>query len=215
MQSSTFAYLSIVFIVIAAGMLLSAGTKWYRLLRRFPNSGEKALLTLNFLSGRMGFVNLKHCMHLSCCASGIRIALFRAFGPFSKPFFVPWAQLKVSRDTSIWGEVAVLKFGQPVIGTLIIPGHVADRFSQIVKGSWPEVRSADQGLTRKAFDRSSDFVEVLGYWLVSAFLITVVFAVGNLLAAQGDDVPMKWAEFSISGIGGFVIVLRKYSRKKG
>jgi hypothetical protein len=215
MQNSTFAYLAIVFFVLAISMVLSAMSGWFKLMRHFPDSGEKSLLTLNFISGRLGFINLNHCLHLSCCPSGLRIAMFRALGPFSKPFLIPWSQLDIKRVASIWGEVAVLQFGKPLRGTLIVPGSVADRFALIMKQTWPEVRSASPNLTRKAFDRFSDYVEVVIYWLVSAFLFAVIFAMGNLVLTPNFDASISGPEFAMAGVAGFVVVLRKYWRKRG
>ena len=36
-------------------------------------------------------------LKIGVCPSGLRIGIMRAFGPFSRNFFVPWEEIKVER----------------------------------------------------------------------------------------------------------------------
>jgi hypothetical protein len=62
----------------------------------------------------------------------------RILGPFCRDFFVPWEHIKVVRTTVLFSSAAKLQFGNPVVGTLTIPTHVANRLARAAMGRWPE-----------------------------------------------------------------------------
>src|SRR4051794_6773901 len=73
---------------------------WFDLQRHYPKGDEPALLTLRWRSGSMGMgVSLSGILTLSACSSGLRIGIFRLFGLFQRPFFVPWDEIEAEQTT--------------------------------------------------------------------------------------------------------------------
>ena len=119
--------------------ILGAMTGWFTLMKQFPNRSQRALLRLGQLSGNMGFgVAMNGILSLSVCPDGLRVGIWRIFGPFCRPFFVPWSQLTVSRREGFFGPRAELRFGHPEVGRLTVPGRIADRLGRAAAIHWPE-----------------------------------------------------------------------------
>jgi hypothetical protein len=72
------------------------------------------------------------------CPLGLRVGMLRLFGAFCRDFFIPWESVSISRMTILFYPVAKLEFGNPVVGTLSIPAHVADRLARSAGKNWPE-----------------------------------------------------------------------------
>jgi hypothetical protein len=65
--------------------------------------------------------------------------MFRAFGPLSRDFLVPWRDIRVTRKDGWLGvKLAELTFGNPANGTLTITADVADRLAKAAGRDWPE-----------------------------------------------------------------------------
>ena len=110
---------------------------WYGLAARFPNRPQPARFKLSHAYGSMRGVNFNGILVLSVCPDGLRVGMWRIFGPFSRDFFVPWQQLHVDRHDRILWKVAALRFG--AYGPrLKIMSHVADRLAAAAGGQWPE-----------------------------------------------------------------------------
>jgi len=103
MQSDLPKYFPILFPFFFAAMWLGISTvlalkaHWFELARRYPDRTEEASLRLRFQSGRMSGVAMSGVLTLDVCATGLRVSIWRLFGPFSRPFFVPWNELTVTR----------------------------------------------------------------------------------------------------------------------
>lgn len=125
METWLIAVVAVLFVAVFAGVwvgvsaLIGLVSGWYGLARRFPDRDEPALIRLDGCTGFMGAgANLKGVLTLSACASGLRVAIWRGLGLFSRPFFVPWDQVAVSRRKVLFGELARLEFGRPPAGNL-------------------------------------------------------------------------------------------------
>lgn len=115
---------------------------WYTLMRRYPDRREKPVLHLRGQLGFMGPLNsrLRGILRLSVCPSGLRVGMFRLFGPFSRDFFVPWDEISVTRTQwFLMGEIAVMTFGEPPHGKLAVAASVAARLAKAAGDDWPEV----------------------------------------------------------------------------
>jgi len=122
--------------------LLGLLSGWYALMRKFPDRPEPALLKLTWQSGSMGLgVSLRSLLTLSACRTGLRVQMLRAFGPFCRPFFVPWEQISIVRTKSFFMPVARLSFGKPSAGRLTIARHVADKLAAGAGIAWPEAEA--------------------------------------------------------------------------
>lgn len=93
--------------------LLGALSGWRAIERRYPDRPEPALEQLRGQSGRMGVgVNFNRCLRLDICTSGLRVAVPRILGPFSRPFLVPWSEIAANREKVLFGMLVRLTFGQ-------------------------------------------------------------------------------------------------------
>lgn len=122
--------------------LLGTMSGWYALQRAFPDRQELARLTLRMRSGRMGLgVNMGGILTLAACPTGLRVGIFRLFGPFQRPFLVPWEQIQVERRTSFFLVQARLGFGRPEVGTLTIDARLWQRLAaeSTLRAALPEV----------------------------------------------------------------------------
>jgi hypothetical protein len=129
-------FVALWFIIVNVLALLSG---WFRLMARFPDRAEEPILRLRFRSGSMGLgVSMRGILTLSVCPSGLRVGIWRVFGPFSRDFFVPWDEIAVSRKKLLFWSIAKLHFGNPPAGSLSIMASLADRLAQAAEGRWPE-----------------------------------------------------------------------------
>jgi hypothetical protein len=131
---------AVVFVLMWLGvtLLLPALSGWSRLTEKFPDRPEAPLLQLGLLSGTMNSLNMRGILTLSACPSGLRVSIMRLFAPTARDFFVPWEAISVTREDAMFGQTAILKFGQPSIGTLTFAGRSADKLARAAAGRWPE-----------------------------------------------------------------------------
>ena len=172
-------YFALFFVVMWLAVSVSLGVMsgWYRLMERFPDQAAEPILRLRGQSGRMGRTHMGGVLTLSVCPFGLRIGIMRIFGPFCRDFFVPWDSIAVIRKTALFGQVAELRFGNPVVGTLSIPSHIAARLAYAASGRWPEAGPFPEET------RSDTFRRLLRQWalmtcLAAVFFIVAPFAVG-------------------------------------
>jgi hypothetical protein len=113
---------------------------WFDLASCYPDRTEEPLLRLRGQSGSMGplAVGMNGILTLDACPSGLRVGIFRLFGPFQRDFFVPWSDIEVVRKDRFFWRVAELRFAQSSFGRLGIRDHVADRLARAAPGRWPE-----------------------------------------------------------------------------
>ncbi|MDR0274721.1 MAG: hypothetical protein LBI48_05170 [Burkholderiaceae bacterium] len=137
-----------------AKFLLVEASGWSRLMAKFPDRIEEPLLQLREQFGAMSGIRID--LALSVCPSGLRVGMGQLFRPFSarRNFFVPWETLSVTRKNVpfknvllepaavvLFGSTAELKFGRPLIGSLIIPARTADKLARAATARWPEAGS--------------------------------------------------------------------------
>jgi hypothetical protein len=100
------------------------------LARRFPDRDEMPRVELKGQSGAMGLgVQLRNVLTLAACPSGLRVTVWRAVAPFSKPFLVPWAEIHASPKKALLIELTRLGFGAPEAGSLTIAARLWQRLS--------------------------------------------------------------------------------------
>jgi hypothetical protein len=68
--------------------LLSVLSGWFSLMKRFPLETDVQLLYLRGISGQMGPVRLNGILRLTVGEKGLRVGMWRLFGPFSRDFLV-------------------------------------------------------------------------------------------------------------------------------
>jgi hypothetical protein len=122
----------------AVTVLLGFLSGWYFLMRRFPDRPEAPLCTFKNQSGSVGLVGARSLLTLSICPGGLRVGMMRIFGPFSKPFFVPWSEMSVIRKDRLFWKVTKIAFGNPPAGSLTLMADLADRLARTAGAPWPE-----------------------------------------------------------------------------
>ena len=126
---------------LAVTILIGFLSGWYTLMRRYPDRHEKPVLHLRGQLGFMGSLGsrLRGILRLSVCPSGLRVGMFRLFGPFSRDFFVPWDEISVARARwFLMSEMAIMTFGDPPHGKLAVTAAVAARLAKAAGDDWPE-----------------------------------------------------------------------------
>ena len=184
--------------------LLSAFSGWFVLMSRFPNRQQAALLKISHLSGSMGLgVHMNGILTLSACPGGLRVGIWRIFGPFSRDFFVPWSELTIARRNGFFGPRAELQFGRPTIGRLRIDGHIADRLGHAVAGHWPESAPLPPPETM------GQIVRRLGFqWLIMTVLAAAFFSIPLLSAPANNHPPIVIAILFPAVVFGIATVVR-------
>ena len=113
---------------------------WASLQERFPDRVEAPLKRLFLPSGMLGKgslwnpwgnVNFGNTLRLEICPSGLRVALWRVFGLFSKPFFVPWKLIAVEERRVLFMRVYRLSFGDPNLSALTIRRRTFSKIEQL------------------------------------------------------------------------------------
>ncbi|HEX4622720.1 MAG TPA: hypothetical protein VH208_14245, partial [Myxococcaceae bacterium] len=100
--------------------------------------------------------------------TGLRVSILRLFGPFCRPFLVPWSDLQLTRKQSAWWPRVELGFGS--LGHLTVPDATANKLWRAVPDKWPEKGPAP------AQSRSDSVGVLVRQWLLgtalaSAFLL--------------------------------------------
>jgi hypothetical protein len=104
---------------------------------RYPDHYEAPILELRRQSGTMGLgVAMGRILKIGVCQSGLRVGIMTLFGPFSRDFFVPWAEIAVVRKTYwIFGWTRLV-FGN--VGRLTVSDSVANQLWRANPDGWPE-----------------------------------------------------------------------------
>jgi hypothetical protein len=116
--------------------VLGVLTGWFGMMQRFPDRDETALATLRRQSGIMGFwVAMSRILSLSPCPSGLRVAIMRLFGPFSRPFLVPWSEVRAARSSFLFAPMIKLTFGASEHGALWLYPRTWQRLLESAPGA--------------------------------------------------------------------------------
>lgn len=194
---------------LAITTLLGLLSGWYLLMQKFPNRNEKELLQLKYQSGSMGIgVNMNRVLKIGVCPSGLRIGMIRIFGIFCRDFFVPWQELRVTRKKGFLGQPAELRFGNPPIGRLRIPSHIADRLARAALDNWPETGPFPKETNTRAF------TSIAKQWAAATCLAAVFFIVAPRIAFPGSSNPISVAILFPAVVFGIAYLFEYYRRTK-
>jgi hypothetical protein len=171
------------FIWVTVTTVLSIKAGWFDLARRYPNRGEEALFSLRFESGRMSGVSMSGILCVQACPSGLRVGIWKLFGPFSRDFLVPWRDIRVERRRRLIWKVVDLKFEDT--GNLELFDYAANRIARAVPNYWPEagpipVETYGQALW-----------EGLKLWLFATAIVAFFFTFApRLLSGDEANIPL-------------------------
>lgn len=152
---------------IAITALLGVFSGWFRLQAQFPANAETPLLRLRMQSGRMYSANLNSILTLEACTSGLRVSLSKIFGPFQRPFQIPWSQIQAEPVTRFLEPKVRLHLGQPEAGRLTINLR-----------AWERLKAASQGTTAPLSTANTKRLErgLFFQWLLFTVAIGGLFA---------------------------------------
>jgi hypothetical protein len=188
--------------------LLMTFAGWRRLEARYPDTGEPALLTLRGRSGSMGMgVSMNGILRLSACRSGLRIGIWRIFGPFQRPFLVPWDHITATPKTMFFMRRVRLSFGAPEVGQLTIDDRSwGALLAQPHDGGRQLAATMPQPTPRRRAELS-----LLAQWLaMTAFAGTFFAVVSRLGGAPGLPLAMSYGfPGTVFGVATFVRYLRR------
>ncbi len=194
---------------ISITVLLGFVSGWYTLMKRFPDRGETARVTLRAQSGSVGAVRMNGILKLEACPSGLRVGILRVFGPFSRAFFVPWDQISVQRRKSFFQPVAELNIGTPSLGKLVLPDYVANRFAREVPECWPETEAPPAPARRAVVGN------VFRIWAVQTAFASAFFLI--IPRVVGPEVPHPPVAVAIAfpAVAFGLVALVRYARGRG
>jgi len=164
--------------------ILALLSGWFGLMAKYPDQTVEPILRIRAQSGTMRLgVHMRGILTLSVCPSGLRVGMMRVFGPFCRDFFVPWQSIAVIRKTILFWPVAKLQFGNPVVGTLSISAHLADKLARAAAERWPEAGPFPE---EKRGDR---FRRLLAQWALATCFAALFFTLAPLVFAPSAARP--------------------------
>lgn len=169
---------------LAISTLLGVMSGWFTLQSAYARGEDPALLTLRGKSGSMGFgVGLNGILTLSACATGLRVGIWRMFGPFQRPFLVPWSDIRAEPRQMLFVPSTKLRFGAPEIGTLTIDTASWQRLAAFATGR-AAATLATERVTRRQTGRG-----LLLQWLLIAGGAGTFFTVASRTMAGTAMAP--------------------------
>lgn len=120
--------------------LLASLGGWNRLQERYADRPEPPLLSLQMQSGQLGSgspfnpfgnVNYNGCLRFDACPTGLRVSVWKIFGPFQRSFFVPWTEISASEKTFLFFRVIALRLGQMSGVSLTINRRTFARIAEV------------------------------------------------------------------------------------
>ncbi|MDG2003476.1 MAG: hypothetical protein P8J20_09110 [Novosphingobium sp.] len=111
--------------------LLGKMSGWSKLERAYPDHPEPPVEVLSLQSARIGVVGYNNCLRFEICATGLRISVMRLLGPFQRPFFVPWGQIKAQRRSRLFFKSVELNFGMRGEGKMAVRERSFERIAAI------------------------------------------------------------------------------------
>jgi hypothetical protein len=203
-----------VFPLFFAGMwlfvttILAVKSGWFSLVRKYPDKKGECILRLLFQSGSMSGVSMKGILRLETCDSGLRVGIWKMFGPFNRDFFVPWNEISVERKNQFIWKVAKLNLGSGG-QDLTLQNYVADRLARSVPTRWPEEGPFPEQTYQEAA------WGVFKLWAVVTIFAALFFTVvPRLMSANGAYPPIMVAIGFPAIFFGIAALINFFSRMR-
>jgi len=175
---------------LAITSFLAMMSGWPTMTAAYPDREEQRLVRLGGQSGSMGArdgglfrVNMSGILILDVCPSGLRVSIWRLFGPFSRPFFVPWSELKVRGTQIMFVPFAELGFEKIGGITLKIDRLAWRRLRDAAPDSAPTI-AGDPPFSNTDVMRSA-----LIRWLAPSAIVSGFFYLASRTFGAGSDAP--------------------------
>ncbi|HEX4694513.1 hypothetical protein [Sphingomonas sp.] len=161
---------------------------WFTLQRRYPRGPGGPIRTFRMKSGSMGRfglgrVSMNGILNLAPTHNGLRVGVFRLFGPFQRPFEVPWNEIQVERRTRFLVPGARLTFGIDE-GNLTLAVGLWNR----IVDSAPERERPRLSVEPVAAQALA--AALLGAWIAISALVGTFIAVTSRAGTHPSPVPL-------------------------
>ena len=118
------------FLVFMTGLFFvdARMTGWHALAKRFPAWSEPASVSKrqNGGVGLIGLVHLRNLMRAAATDQGLYLAFPKIFSVGHPPLLIPWSQLRITDDKTIFGiRVLTMQAGDPKITRVTLRGGIA------------------------------------------------------------------------------------------
>lgn len=172
---------------LAISTMLGVLSGWFALQRQYPRGDRRAMLTLRGKSGSMGIgVAMNGILTLSACDGGLRIGISRIFGPFQRPFLVPWSAIRAEPKRVFFVPSTKLRFGSPEIGSLTVDAAAWQRLAAFA----PAIGRGAAPLVTEPVSRRQFGAGLLRQWAVVAGAAgTLFFVASRNMAGPGAPLP--------------------------
>ncbi|HEX3406994.1 MAG TPA: hypothetical protein VHS81_07130 [Caulobacteraceae bacterium] len=168
---------------LAVTTLIAVYAGWFGLQARYPDQTEAPIRRWSMASGRFGpLASYSNCLVLAVCPSGLRIGIWRVFGPFCRNIFVPWADLRVER----LGWSTRLAIGPPgtgyqPMGRLTISDSLASEIAAAAGKAWPAAKAVAEPLSAWKFAQ-----RLLLQWAFISVTASLFFVFAPRLLGRGE-----------------------------
>jgi hypothetical protein len=127
--------MAVFFVAFMTGIFLldARMTGWHALAQRFPSASEPAMVNKrqNGGVGSIGLVQLRNLLRASATNEGLYMAFPRFLSVGHGPLLIPWSQLRVTDDKTIFGiRVVTLQAGEPKIARVTLRGGIAPQVAE-------------------------------------------------------------------------------------
>ena len=123
------------FLVFMTGLFFvdARMTGWHALAKRFPAGSEPANVSKrqNGGIGLIGLVHLRNLMRAAAMDQGLYLAFPKIFSVGHPPLLLPWSQLRITDDKTIFGvRVLTMQAGEPKIVRIMLRGGIAPEVAE-------------------------------------------------------------------------------------
>jgi hypothetical protein len=106
---------------------------WYGLMQRYPDRAEPELAKVRLRRAFMGRgvlgAQMNGVLTLAACPSGLRLSIWRVFGPYCRPFLVPWSEIHAEAKQFLFVKRTQLRFGTPEAGRLSLDSETWEKLA--------------------------------------------------------------------------------------
>ena len=85
-------------------------------------------------SGRLGFVNYNKCLSLGSNEQGLYLSVPRIFAFAHPPLFIPWSDIRATRDKILWAEIVRFELGSAPATKLQVHRKFIDKLEAAARG---------------------------------------------------------------------------------
>ncbi len=120
---------------------------WNRLQRVFPDQSDASVVeSLGFRSAQLGHplagVSYSGVLTFDVCNTGLRIRVWKLFGPFCKPLFLPWNSFRTEPYHWFIWDACRMRWGPRTRDSMIIYRRLAEAIAVASDGKFG---APDQG----------------------------------------------------------------------